>query len=217
MPQAYMNKLVKKGKSKKELEDKWTNAKKQAEKENKKSNYAYIMAIFKKMIGEETMEIRRNGKYLCSIKKSDNGKWEVTKESKELPESMLTLIEESSNMKSNPLELDDVLATIASARYIRYAREVYYNKSEAYYNEGIVFDMRSPKVTIIDSRTIEFSTENQSYIMRMNETMLVDVWSNGGKKGVTPDGRDLCEFHVELSKEEDNRIYVYHIDVVIAK
>lgn len=55
MPAAYINKLIKEketGKSKARLEHLWKKAKDIASKAGETKNYAYIMGIFKKMIGK---------------------------------------------------------------------------------------------------------------------------------------------------------------------
>jgi hypothetical protein len=55
MPTAYINKVAdEQGTSVSNIESKWKQAKKQAKKQGKGSNYAYVTAIFKKMVGEST-------------------------------------------------------------------------------------------------------------------------------------------------------------------
>jgi hypothetical protein len=55
MPNAYVKKMHKKtGKSMDWLEDHFKKAEKLAAEEGHKEDYAYIMGIFKKMIGEST-------------------------------------------------------------------------------------------------------------------------------------------------------------------
>lgn len=53
MPNAYVQKLAKKGKhSEDELERRWSKAKKLAADKGESDNYAYITGIFKRMVGE---------------------------------------------------------------------------------------------------------------------------------------------------------------------
>lgn len=57
MPANYVMSLVDKGKgTKAELEKKWEDAKAIAAKSGHKDDYAYIIGIFKKMVGEQTNE-----------------------------------------------------------------------------------------------------------------------------------------------------------------
>lgn len=54
MSEAYLKKMAEKyGKTLKDMEKIWDEAKEQAAKENMEENYAYITAIFKNMIGEK--------------------------------------------------------------------------------------------------------------------------------------------------------------------
>ena len=54
MPAPYVKQLAKKHDvSTQKAEKRWDAAKEQAEKNNRKDDYAYIMGIFKKMMGEQ--------------------------------------------------------------------------------------------------------------------------------------------------------------------
>ena len=54
MPQPYVDKIVReKGISKSEAESKWATAERLAREQGRSGDYAYIMGIFKKMVGEK--------------------------------------------------------------------------------------------------------------------------------------------------------------------
>jgi hypothetical protein len=227
MPKGYIDKLVKKGKNRKDLESKWEKAKKSAESQDHKDNFQYIMGIFKKMIGESTMEIKRNGKILATVEPSENKKlWAVTKESKDdnlekfnliMEEKVLPIIEESeAKRKSSPLEIEDIINLISNARYIRQASETYRNLNDNDWRCNDVFRILAP-VAKIEGNSITFSDEKQSYRMDLNTDMSFSVWGGSNLKGITSEGKELYEFHIDADKEENNKIYSYYISFVIAK
>lgn len=170
MPAKYVDYLIKKGKgSKEELENKWEDAKKEADKQYDKSKlgedkyYGVITKIFKNMIGEDIIKLKRDGK-LISEMTNVGGKWEIKDDS-----VFDKILEEAVIIKpKNEYNKELIEHLYKALKECKQINNVCFDK---YNNTNI---SRDENITIFDVVEIN-SNENRIYIQGKDKGIIINI------------------------------------------